>query len=178
MPMIDLTLEEGALTEEAKASLIGELTATLIELEGAPDNDYVRAISWCFVDQRPAGSIHVGGAPGARPVYRVVLTVPEGAPGLQGPLGAANRERLVKRITELVLNAEGTPATPVESGRVWVQIREIRDGFWGAFGEVARMEDIATYAGAPPAGGPTEKGERARAAFEEAELPTTLRSRS
>jgi hypothetical protein len=65
--------------------------------------------------------------------------------------------------------------TPAESGRVWVQIREIRDGFWGGFGEVLRMEDIATYAGAPPAGRPTEKGARARAAYEEERLPTALR---
>jgi phenylpyruvate tautomerase PptA (4-oxalocrotonate tautomerase family) len=175
VPMIDLTLEEGALAEEAKASLARELTAAVIELEGAPDNQYVRAITWCFVDERRPGSVHVGGAPAARPVYRVVLTVPEGAPGIQGPLRAANRERLVARVTELVLSAEGTPMSPVEAGRVWVQIREIRDGFWGAFGEVVRMEDIATYAGAPPAGRATEKGERARAAYEEAQLPTTLR---
>jgi phenylpyruvate tautomerase PptA (4-oxalocrotonate tautomerase family) len=107
--MIDLTLEEGALAEEAKASLARELTAAVIELEGAPDNQYVRAITWCFVDERPAGSIHVGGAPSRRPVYRAVLTVPEGAPGIVGPLGAANRERLVERVTELVLKAEGPP---------------------------------------------------------------------
>ena len=168
MPMIDVTMPEGALAEEAKAALVERLTATLIELEGAPDNEYVRAITWVFVDERPAGAIAVGGRAAERPVYRVQLTVPEGAPGVHGPALGPNRERLVERVTEEVLAAEGSPVTPAEAGRVWVQIREIPDGFWGGFGMVARIGDIATYAGVPPFGVPTEKGERAREAYEQA----------
>jgi phenylpyruvate tautomerase PptA (4-oxalocrotonate tautomerase family) len=166
MPMIDVTLPEGALTEDAKSELVERLTATLIAAEGAPDNEYIRAITWCFVDERPAGSINVGGSAARRPVYRVVLTVPEGAPTLHGPLMLTNREKLVRQITEHVLEAEGTPYSDAEAGRVWVQMREIREGYWGGFGAIARMEDIATYAGLAPNGQPTERGERARAAFE------------
>jgi phenylpyruvate tautomerase PptA (4-oxalocrotonate tautomerase family) len=166
MPMIDLTLPEGALTDDAKKTLVEELTTTLIRMEGAPDNEYVRAITWVFVDERPHGAIAVGGAPAERPVYRVQLTVPEGAPGIHGPLVAKNRQALVEQVTERVLAAEGTEPTPAEAGRVWVQIREIPDGFWGGFGKIARMEDIATYAGAPPFGEATTNGEAARAAFE------------
>lgn len=168
MPMIDLTMPEGALADQAKAALVERLTATLIELEGAPDNEYVRAITWVFVDERPAGAIAVGGRPAERPVYRVQLTVPEGAPGVHGPPVAANRERLVEQVTEEVLAAEGSPATAAEAAQVWVQIREIPDGFWGGIGKVARIEDIATYAGVAPFGRPTAKGERAREAYEEA----------
>ena len=109
MPMIDLTLPEGALTESAKATLVEELTTALIEGEGAPDNEYVRAITWAFVDERPTGAVNVGGRPPDEAVYRVVFTFPEGAPAVHGPLMRANRERLVRRVTELVLNAEGSP---------------------------------------------------------------------
>ena len=64
MPMIDLTMPEGALADQAKAALVERLTATLIELEGAPDNEYVRASTWVFVDERPAGAIAVGSGKG------------------------------------------------------------------------------------------------------------------
>jgi phenylpyruvate tautomerase PptA (4-oxalocrotonate tautomerase family) len=133
MPMIDLTLPEGALTEVAIAALVEELTSAQIEGEGAPDNEYVRAITWAFVDERSASAItwafvdersasaiNVGGRHAEKPVYLVVLTVPEGAPGVPGPLMGANRERLVKRVTKLVLDAEGTPFSPAEAQRVWV----------------------------------------------------------
>ena len=166
MPMIDLTLPEGALTEAAIAVLVEELTTALIEGEGAPDNEYVRAITLAFVDERPASAIKVGGRDAEKPVYRVVFTVPEGAPGVHGPLMQANRERLVRRVTKLVLDAEGTPFTPAEAQRVWVQMREIRDGHWGGFGELATMEDIATYAGASRYRELTERGDRMRRAFE------------
>lgn len=168
MPMIDVTLPEGAVSEEAKGELVEKLTATLIAREGAPDNEYVRAITWCFVEERPAGGVNVGGRPAERPVYRVVLTVPEGAPTLHGPLMGGNREKLVREVTEHVLAAEGTPYSDAEAGRVWVQMREIREGHWGGFGALAGIEDIATYAGLPPGGQPTERGERAREAFEAA----------
>lgn len=164
MPMIDLTLPEDALTEAATVGLVEELTSALIEGEGAPDNEYVRAITWVFVDRRPPSAISVGGSRPDKPVYRVVLTVPEGAPAVHGPLMAVGRGRLVRRVTELVLAAEGTPFSAAEAARVWVQIREIRDEHWGAFGELVTMADIATYAGGPPLGVPTERGQRLRAA--------------
>jgi phenylpyruvate tautomerase PptA (4-oxalocrotonate tautomerase family) len=165
MPMIDLTLPEGALTEAATAALVEDLSAALIEGEGAQDNEYVRSITWAFVDERPARAVNVGGRPAAKPVYRVVLTVPEGAPAVHGPLMRANRDQLVRRVTELVLQAEGTPFSAAEAHRVWVQMREIRDEHWGGFGELVNMHDIATFAGHPP-GQPTERGQRMRRAFE------------
>ena len=79
MPMIELTLEEGALTDDARADLVEGLTAALLRAEGAPDNEMSRSIAWLYVDERPAGSINVGGRPADAPRYRVKLTVPEGA---------------------------------------------------------------------------------------------------
>ncbi len=163
MPMIDLTMTEGALSEDAKATLVEGLTATLIELEGAPDNEYVRAITWCLVDERPPGAIHVGGAPATEPIYRVQLTVPEGAPGVHGPLMEPRRAQLVRRVTELVLAAEDKEFSAEEARRIWVQIRTIADGHWGGYGELVRMTDISAYAvGAEP----DSKAGRIRAAYE------------
>ena len=126
MPTMDVTLEQGALSDEAKSALVGQLSAMLGELEDGPATR--RPVTWCFVDERP----RVMGMPTERPVYRIALTVS----------GATTRQRLVERVTELVLSAEGTPVTPAEAGRVHVEVRDVHEGFLDAWGEVLRMNDM------------------------------------
>lgn len=170
MPMIDVTLPAGLLTASAKDELASRLTAALLGAEGSPDTPYVRAIAWCFFDERPLGAIQVGGRPARVPVYRVVLTTPEGSPALSGPFRLVNRERLVRAATEQVLIVEGTPYTDADAARVWVLIREIKEGYWGAVGGIGRMEDIASVSGIPPNGTLTEHGSRVRAALDASAL--------
>ena len=168
MPMIDITLTEGSLTDAKLEELVENLTAALISGEGAPDNEYVRSLTWCFVDKRPKTAIYVGGRPPAKPRYRISLTVPEGAPRIHGPLMKASRQALSRKATELVLDAEGSEHTLENFSRVWVQMREIPEGFWGAFGDIAEMNDIGTFAmGKPAIGHTTEKGTHWRAEFDE-----------
>jgi hypothetical protein len=50
---------------------------------------------------------NVGGKPAELPIYRVFLTVPQGLPGITGPLNEQRRNALVREVTELVLTAEG-----------------------------------------------------------------------
>jgi phenylpyruvate tautomerase PptA (4-oxalocrotonate tautomerase family) len=168
--MIDLTLQQGALTDDARDQLVRDLSTALIKHEGAPDNDHVRSITWCFVDERPARAIAVGGDLDAAPVYRVTMTIPEGTPGLHGPLNEGRRGALVSEVTDLVLRAEGTEPTTTQMRRVWVHIREIADGHWGGFGEIAHMHDIAAYATGESPVDPA-KGRRLRAAFEAERVP-------
>jgi phenylpyruvate tautomerase PptA (4-oxalocrotonate tautomerase family) len=77
--------------------------------------------------------------------YRVTVTIPEGAPGVFGPLAERGRERLVKRVTAAVLAAEGSDNTMVEAHRVWVHLRQITNGHWAGFGEVFTLTDAAAY---------------------------------
>jgi phenylpyruvate tautomerase PptA (4-oxalocrotonate tautomerase family) len=140
--MIDITTSRNALSDAAKVALADRLSTDLIELEGAEDNAFVRSITWCFIDERD--DVFVGGRRFDRPIYRVVVTVPEGV-ALCGPLGLDNRRSLVKRVTDAVLEAEGTTTTTVEAARVWVQMRQIADAHWGAFGELVSMPDIVAY---------------------------------
>ncbi len=137
MPMIELTLEEGSLTDAAKGELVEGLTAALLRWEGAPDNEVARSIAWTYVDERPAGSINVGGRPADAPRYRVKLTVPEGA------LDDAAKSGMVEEATRLVLEAEGATDDPGASFRVWVIVREVKDGNWGGAGQIFRLRDIA-----------------------------------
>ena len=147
MPMIELTTTKGALDDNAKQRLAGELSTIVLELEAAPladfaDAAHMQALTWCFVNEQ---DVFVGGQVHAKPIYRVTVTIPEGAPGVFGPLAKRGREKLVKRVTAAVLAAEGSENTMVEAHRVWVHLRQITDGHWAGFGEVVTLPELAAY---------------------------------
>jgi phenylpyruvate tautomerase PptA (4-oxalocrotonate tautomerase family) len=167
MPQIEIHLPKGAITAEAKTTLIEKATKLLLKMEGAPETPESLGITWCYVREYAPEDIAVGGKPLTYPVYRVVLTVPQGVTGFHGPAMKERREAMVRKTSELILAAEGAEPTHANLGRVWVQIIEVADGFWGGFGEIAELMDIATYMGAPIVRNPTERGKRSRAAFAE-----------
>jgi len=147
MPMVEITTTKGALDDAAKQRLAGELSTLVLELEAAPmadfgDAEHMQALAWCFVNEQ---EVFVAGRPNAKPIYRVTVTLPEGAPGLLGPLAERGREKLVKRITAAVLAAEGSENTMVEAHRVWVHLRQITNGHWAGFGEVVTLRELAAY---------------------------------
>lgn len=153
MPIFDLTYPEGALDAARRAQAVEKLTSALLRHEGAPaDNLYVRGMAWGFVHELPEDAVNVGGRPAARPVYRVMLTVPEGTllhgPG---PAGPPSRRNLVREVTEILLEAEGTGFSAEEALRVYCIIREVDNGFWGGFGTTFQMKDIVAV-GMPEAG--------------------------
>jgi phenylpyruvate tautomerase PptA (4-oxalocrotonate tautomerase family) len=169
MPMIDLTYPEGALDPDARAEAIEKLTAALLRNEGATDNEATRAMSWGFVHELPGGAVNVGGGPAPRPVYRLLVTVPAGTllhgPG---PIGTEARRALVREMTEILLEAEGTEYSDAEAGRVYCLVQEVADGFWGGLGTTFRMEDIVAFAN--PEAPQTAVAERARAALAGSEI--------
>jgi phenylpyruvate tautomerase PptA (4-oxalocrotonate tautomerase family) len=134
MPMIDLTIPEGALTSEAEAKLIKEITNILISAEGFdPANELVQSVSVAFV-QRPSATF-VGGAPAKRPWYRLTTSVPEGKYTQEAIL------TLVKEVTEAFARAEGASFEDVGS-RLWVFPVEVPDGTWGVNGAISRIAEI------------------------------------
>jgi phenylpyruvate tautomerase PptA (4-oxalocrotonate tautomerase family) len=147
MPMLELTTTKGALDEATKQQLASELATIVLELEAAPfadfgEVDHMQAAAWCFVNEQ---DVFVGGQRLSKPIYRVTVTIPEGAPGVFGPLAARGREKLVRRVTDAVLRAEGSENTMVEAHRVWVHLRQIADGHWGGCGEVITLADLTAY---------------------------------
>ena len=147
MPMIEITTTKGALDDAAKQRLAGELSTLALALEAAPmadfgDSEHMQALAWCFVNEQ---EVFVGGQVPAKPIYRVTVTLPEGAPGLLGPLAQRGRDKLVRRVTAAVLAAEGSENSMVEAHRVWVHLRQITNGHWAGFGEVFTVADAAAY---------------------------------
>ncbi|MFB4304341.1 4-oxalocrotonate tautomerase family protein [Actinomadura sp. NTSP31] len=143
MPMIDLTLPSGTLTDDAKAELMQDLTGILLRWEGAdPGNKAAESIAWTFVHE-PA-LVTVAGRPAAEPRYRVEVGVP------QATLDDDAKAGLVAEVTEQVLRAEdaGRKPAPADRLRVWVIVNEVADGNWGGAGRIFRLADIMAFAGA------------------------------
>jgi len=142
MPMIELTLPQGALNKTAQDALMERLTFTLLRWEGAPeDSDAAKSVSWGFVDERPTATLYQGGRPQPpQPLYRITITLPAGA------LDDERKSGLVAEATKHVLEADGAGADDADAAmRVWVIIREVTDGNWGAGGRIFRLRDIARF---------------------------------
>jgi hypothetical protein len=146
MSLIEIAYPEGALDPSARTWAVERLTAALLHHGGAQDNARTRAMTWCTVRELPWDAVHVGGEPASHPLYRVNVVVPEGTllhgPG---PLGTGSRSNLVREVTEILLEAEGTRYSASDAGRVCCIISEVKDGFWGSFGTTFRMDDIHSF---------------------------------
>jgi phenylpyruvate tautomerase PptA (4-oxalocrotonate tautomerase family) len=147
MPMIDLTYPRGAFDDETRAVVVERLTAALLRNEGAPDNEQTRAMSWLYLHELAPECIHRAGERAEAPLYRVLLTAPSGTVlHGPGPMGSIARKTLVREVTEILLEAEGTEYSAAEAGRVYCMIHEVPDGHWGGMGLIFRIEDIVAFA--------------------------------
>ena len=142
MPMIDALWPEDALTAEAEARLVNELTDILIAAEGYdPSNPIARAVTVLHL-HRPA-AVFVGGERSEASRYRIIPSAPE------GQYTDESRRALVKAVTQAVARAENRPFEEV-APRVWVFPTEIPDGTWGSRGAIYTLPDIhALLAGEP-----------------------------
>ncbi|MCP1841592.1 phenylpyruvate tautomerase PptA (4-oxalocrotonate tautomerase family) [Bradyrhizobium sp. USDA 4524] len=137
MPMIDVTIPEGALKPEAEARLIKELGDILIGHEGFdPANKVAQGVTVVFL-HRPA-AVYVAGRPSPSPRFRIVPTVPE------GQYTEASRAALVKDVTDAVVRAAGGSFDDV-APQVWVFPTEIPDGQWGSRGVIRPLPDIQAF---------------------------------
>jgi phenylpyruvate tautomerase PptA (4-oxalocrotonate tautomerase family) len=140
MPLIDLTYPAGTFSPEARTALVDELTTVLLRAERAPDTEFFRSIAWVHVHELPDGTVFAAGRPVSEPTFRIQVTIPEGA------LSDRRKQELVSEATRVVGQAAGLD--PADGLRVWVLIREVPDGNWGAAGQVVRFADLVGYASA------------------------------
>ena len=138
MPMIDVTYPEGALDEDSRAKLVEDLTTSLLRAERAPDTEFFRSITYVYVHELPEGMVNASGKPVTEPTFRVMITTPEGA------LSDRRRAEMVESGTTAVLEAAGL--TPEDSLRVWIVMREIDDGSWGAGGQIVHFKQLVEAA--------------------------------
>jgi phenylpyruvate tautomerase PptA (4-oxalocrotonate tautomerase family) len=140
MPLIDLLIPEGALSDDAREALLPELVDRMLKWEGAPNNEFFRSITWIHVHELPAHNVTSGGQPVTEPIFRLNITVPEGA------LSERRKAGLAEDLTQAVLEHAGLTDDPSAPIRVWVVIGEVKDGNWAAAGQIVRFGDLVKAA--------------------------------
>jgi phenylpyruvate tautomerase PptA (4-oxalocrotonate tautomerase family) len=124
MPMIDLTLPEGALTEDALDGLADSLMRALLRSEHVPEDNATRElVSWVHVHELPLGRMYAGGKrlQSAAPFFRIDVSIPAGV------VDADEKAAFIAEATGLVLEAAGVdPGDRDAAARVWVLPRDPR----------------------------------------------------
>jgi len=140
VPVFEVTYPEGALEPDARAQLMDDLTTALLRAERAPETQFFRDITWSYVHELPVGAVHAAGRPvDGRPTFKLDVTTPEGA------LSDRRRAELVADATRLIREAAGIAEDDTQQ-RVWVLMHEVRDGHWGAGGQVIRFQNLRDIA--------------------------------
>jgi phenylpyruvate tautomerase PptA (4-oxalocrotonate tautomerase family) len=140
MPIMDVTYPEGALSPDARDTLIEELTAVLLRAERAPDTEFFRSVTWVFVHELPAAHVYTAGRPAEAPIFRIDTTTPQGA------LSDRRRAELVANATDAVKRAADLPDDQLL--RVFVLCHEVDEGSWGAAGQVVQFAALRETAAA------------------------------
>ena len=141
MPLLRVTHQRGAFTNEQKAQLAEELTHAIIVAEVGSDNPASRSVAYVLFEEiDPKSSWFVGGKledrspQGGRFIFDVFY-----------PIGAANQEQktqLHKDINESVAKVLGVDGTFPLRGGDWVFIHELTEGNWGVGGQTIGVADV------------------------------------
>jgi len=133
MPVIDVTYPVGALSQAAQEAVAAQLTDILMEIEGTKGIAAIAAGTWLVMHEANPNTIAVGGkfGPGR---YRVEIATPVGT------LNMAQKEELIRRVTDALLQIEGTEPDAAQRVRIYCLINEIPDGGWGFAGQAFTRE--------------------------------------
>ncbi len=122
--MIELTAPVGALSEDMADDLAARLTGALLRWRGVPDTPRARANAWMHMV--PARQ-WIGGERTCAPHYVVRASIVDGGMDDEAKAG------FVGEVTRHVRDVDAGAVN------VWVLIDEVRDGNWGADGEITRL---------------------------------------
>lgn len=136
MPLIDITLPEGALPIEKQQQLVEFTTDSLLSLEGMQHNHKARMLTWVYLHTHPQSDYYIGGKHSTKPHYKIDVTI------FANTLNDERKAILTKQLTEQVLSLEGTDHNLLNAARVWVLFHEVADGNWGGAGQIYRLNDL------------------------------------
>ncbi|MEU0538287.1 tautomerase family protein [Nocardia sp. NPDC005978] len=142
MPIIDMTVVEGAIAPSKTQPLLDELATILLRWEGAPDTEFFREVTWVYLHEIAAERLAVGGRPGGAPRFRIDITVPAGA------LSERRKAGLIGDVHTAVLTAAGLDPHSVHAMHVWTLIREVPEGSWGVAGQPVTYQALKSASAA------------------------------
>lgn len=149
MPLLRITYQRGALTDEQKAQLAEELTSAILIAEVGADTPAGRALAYVLFDEvDPKTSWFVGGKPdsgapkGGRFLFDVTFPV-----GASMQVDKTELHAAINRIVAKTLDVDGS--FPNRAGD-WVFVHEVPNGNWGASGQTIGIREINPAAGGGP----------------------------
>lgn len=125
MPVIDITIPEGALSAEAKQKLPETIGRIAIGYEGLSGSRFAEAFTWVYVHELPATHVTQVSGPPPKPIYRLVFTT------LTTLLDDERKKRLGTDVARAIYELEGSAWDAQEAyNRVWTFFDDVRQGDW------------------------------------------------
>ncbi|MFI0985901.1 tautomerase family protein [Streptomyces exfoliatus] len=131
MPLVEITVPEGALSEAAAQVLQQRVADSVLTAMGLPHTDFFASATWVYVREAAKGLATTGA--GTPPGVLVVVTP------LEGFLTPERNETLSVEITRQAREATGSDAV------VWVVVNEIPEGNWAVNGALTRRAKIDEF---------------------------------
>lgn len=128
MPMMEFTYSYGALTEQQLGDLMQRAIKVAMWWEKIADTPERRATAWTFATEMGEKQMLVGGLPPPKPRYRYMFHTFEGLMDDGAKLG------LIRDLTRLTLEVEGSPVDDANKARIWCIMHEHARADWGVGG--------------------------------------------
>ena len=126
MPLIQVDAPQGDLDKTQQDALMSQLSNAVLKAEGAPlDSAGAQSLVWAHFNEKPQGTLYVGGAPQEKPPFRIAVTTPQGA------LNDETRTSLVAEIGRIVDDIVGPYPDRLNH---WAMLYEVIDGGWAGAG--------------------------------------------
>lgn len=136
MPLIVIHLPENTFSTQQKQRFAQSATQALLSFEGMAEHPKAHDLSWVQFNEFSNDDFYMAGHSVNKPHYRLDVSI------FQGTMAGDKKERLTEKLTDLILEVEGTDHNLLNAARVWVMINEVPDGNWGGAGKIYRIQDL------------------------------------
>jgi len=130
MPLIQVKVVEGALSQGQKKQVIEKLTDTMVSIEGKS----LRPLTWVLIEEVKSGEWGIGGK--EMTTYDIQVKVVEGA------LSQGQKQQVIQKLTDTMSSIEGESKRPAN----WVKVEEVKSGDFGIGGKVMTRDEIMALA--------------------------------
>ncbi|MFJ4341150.1 hypothetical protein [Streptomyces sp. NPDC088915] len=131
MPLVEITVPEGTLSEAAAEVLQQQVADSVLKAMELPRTDFFTAATWVYVREAAKGLATTGA--GTPPGVLVVVTP------LEGFLTPGRNEALSVEATRWVREATGPDTV------VWLVVNEVPEGNWAVNGALTRRAKIDEF---------------------------------
>ena len=136
MPMIDITMTEGALSSEPRQKLMNELSDIVLKYEGFEGNEMAKQFAFAWINELKKENFTKEGQIPDEAYYRLLITTPEGA------VDEKDKSALVREVTQAVMRAEGSEYTSENRRRVFCILDTVTEGNWGGSGRILHLQAL------------------------------------